>query len=359
MILGDGTGNLALYDPDPRRGGMNKNITRTILAAALVLTTVAAAQTPTPVEVEVFEGPRSKRIAPAKYPHAERSQGRDGWVTLNFMVDPQGKPYEIAVIESTGNQGLENAAVEAAKDWEFEPATLDGRPIDAGLTMTVSFILTGDSGANHAFVKAYGSFSSAIASKDRAKADEAKAKLKVQNLYEDAFYGLAQYQYARLWGTQLEQALGLKRAVAIDGTFLPQPTFRGALENLLRLQIQEKDFAGALKTWRKLEKLATPQMKAHWQEPIGRIEALRADTSPYAVAGEFLDSPSWRYSLFRKRFHIAVTSGRIAEIKLRCDKKYVFFKYEPEVQYTTAPEYGACDMELAGDPGTKFTLTQS
>lgn len=340
---------------------MNKNITRTILAAALTLTNVAVAQTPEPVAVEVFKSPRSKRVEPPKYPREERSQGRDGWVALNFMVDPQGKPYEITVIESTGNKRLERAAVAAAEDWEFEPATLDGTAIDAGLTMKVHFVLTGESSASPDFVKAYRFFSSAIAAQDRARTDAAMAKLKVQNLYEDAFYGLAQYQYARLWGTVDQQTLALKRAIADDdnANYLPPDIFRGTLDMLLRLQIPQKDFAGALRTWHKLEKLATPEIKAHWQEPIRQIMALRSDTSPYSIAGEFSDSPSWTYWLFRHRFHIGITSGRIAEVKLRCDKKYVFFKFDPEVQYTVPKQYGWCGMELVGDPGTKFTLTQS
>jgi TonB family protein len=340
---------------------MHKNVTRAILAAALALTTLAAAQTPAPVEVEVFKGPKSKRVEPAKYPFSERAQGRDGWVALNFMVDPQGKPYEITVIDSTGNKVLEKAAIEAAKDWEFEPATLNGVPIDAGHAMKVGFVLIGGSGASPAFVKAYGAFNRALASQDRAKTDAAMAKLKVENLYEDAYFGLAQYQYARVWGNKTQQCNALRRAIASEdrANFLPPDTFRAALENLLSLQIQQKDYAAALATWRKLEKIAPAEMKANWQAPIDKIEALRTDTTPFAVAGEFTDAPLWTFSLFRPRFHIALTSGRIAEIKLRCDKKYVFFKYDPQVQYTIAPEYGACGMELVGDPGTKFTLTQS
>lgn len=341
---------------------MNTSIARTIVAALLALATIAAAQTPERVEVDVFKGPKGKRVKPPEYPQEERSQNRDGWVALNFMVDPQGKPYEITVIESTGNKQLEKAAVRAAEDWEFEPATLDGTPIDAGHTMKVHFVLTGgQSGANPAFAKAYRFFSDAITAKDQGRADGILAKLKVQNLYEDAFYGLAQYQYARLWGTVDQQRAGLQRAIANEerATYLPPDTFRSTLNVLLRLQIQLKDFAGALGTWRKLEPLATPEMKAQLQEPISRIKALRSETSSYSIAGDFADSTSWVLPLFRQRFHIALTSGRIAEIKLRCDKKYVFFKYEPEVQYTVAPQYGACGMELVGDPGTKFTLTQS
>lgn len=50
--------------------------------------------------------------------------------------------------------------------------------------------------------------------------------------------------------------------------------------------------------------------------------------------------------------------GEMAEIKLRCDKKYVFFHYYPEISYRTPQEYGDCQMELVGNPGTRFNLIQ-
>jgi TonB family protein len=360
---------------------MNKKINSAILVTALALSAVAAAEGPAatpvptsaestagvteaagaPVQVEVFKGPRSKRVKPPAYPSIEQANGRDGWVALNFMIDPQGKPYEITIMESTGNEALEQAALKAARDWEFEPATLNGVPIDAGHALKVNFRLSGESGANTSFVRAYREFNAAITAQDRAKADAAMAKLEVRNLYEDAFYGLAQYHYARLWGTKDQERIALKRAIASedDANFLPKDTFRATLESLLPLQILQHDFAGALATWSKLEKRANAETKARWKESINRIEALRTDSSPYTVAGDFADSPLWGFPLFRNRFHIAVASGRIAEIKLRCDKKYVFFKYDPEVEYTVSRNYGACGMELVGDPGTKFTLTQS
>lgn len=253
-------------------------------AALLLLTTLAQAQTPPTVSpepepvpatrsIEVFNGPRQKLLEPPPYPQGERAMGRDGWVNLNFMIDPHGKPYEIMVIDSTGNKGLEKAAIKAAEDWEFEPATLAGAPIDSSYTVKVQFVLSGEAGANNDFVSAYKAFQRAAKASDKEKADA--------------------------------------------------PTL------------------------------------ARWETPIAKIKALRDDKSPYAVAGDFGDSTSWYLHLFRRTFQIAVESGRVAEIKLRCDTSFVFFKHDPEIQYTVADKYGRCSMELIGDPGTKFNLVQS
>ena len=37
--------------------------------------------------------------------------------------------------------GLTEAAVEAVKQWKYEPSTLDGRPVEVLITVTVRFSL--------------------------------------------------------------------------------------------------------------------------------------------------------------------------------------------------------------------------
>lgn len=314
-----------------------------------------------PVALEVFQAPQKKKLGPPTYPSMERMNYRDGWVNLNFMIDREGKPYEIMVTDSTGNKALEQAAIDGAAKWSFEPATLNGEPVDAGYTVKVSFVLQETNGANREFVKHYKEFMALAQAGDRAGAEVSLQKLRVQNLYEDAYFGLAQYQFARQWGTKAGQLAGVKRAVALESTsrFLPKQTFIGALELMLNLQIGEHDFSGALQTWEKLSKNADQDMLARWQKSIAEVEALRTDARSYDVEGAFGDTTSWYFQLYRNRFRIVVNAGHIAEIKLRCDKRYVFFKYQPELQYTISDKAGACNMELIGEPGTTFRLIQA
>ncbi len=41
------------------------------------------------------------------YPRNEVTDGREGWVVLNMMIDPKGKPYEVMVADSSGNPAFE------------------------------------------------------------------------------------------------------------------------------------------------------------------------------------------------------------------------------------------------------------
>ena len=40
-------------------------------------------------------------------------------------------------------------------------------------------------------------------------------------------------------------------------------------------------------------------------------------------------------------------------------KGFVRFAFDPDLEYKVATQYGECALELDGDPGTSFTLTQS
>lgn len=248
-----------------------------------------------PVALEVFKGPQKKKaLIPPVYPSMERMNYRDGWVNLNFMIDRDGKPYEIMVTDSTGNKALEQAAIDGAAKWSFEPATLNGEPVEAGYTVKVTFVLEETSGANREFARRYREFMALVKAGDRAGAEAALQKLRVQNLYEDAYLGLAQYEFARQWGTRDGQLAGIKRAVALESTsrFLPKQTFIGALELMLNLQIGTHDFAGSLRTWEALRENAGPETLAAWQKPIAEVEALRTSTRSYSVDGAFGDSTS-------------------------------------------------------------------
>jgi TonB family protein len=315
-----------------------------------------------PVPMEIFKGPKALELRPPDYPASERREGHEGWVEVNFMVDPQGKPYEIAVIESTGNKAFEKSAVSAVRKWNFEPAMLGDKPIDAGHNFKLIFTIREPAtGASQRFVRAYKGLMKAIAAGDRTRAAEEIVKLDVQNLYEDAYRNVAYYEYFRKWGTEAQQLVALRRAIAHERAprYLKKEQFIAALNSQLLLQVKMQDFAGALDSWEKLQEHAPKDSLGSWEETIAQIEALRKDDRSYGVPGEIGKGGSWFYQLFKTRFQVEIASGHLSEIKLRCEKQYIFFRFEPDVQYKIADKYGSCALELVGDPDTKFELVQS
>ena len=85
--------------------------------------------------------PRPVNYAPPEYPPEAEKQGIEGSVTLELDIDRTGKVTRAAVVEPAGH-GFDEAAVNAAKKLEFEPARrADGTPFAARIRYRYSFNL--------------------------------------------------------------------------------------------------------------------------------------------------------------------------------------------------------------------------
>jgi TonB family protein len=74
---------------------------------------------------------------PPAYPSFARSQEVEGDVTLDALIDETGRITRIKTI--SGPKLLQQAAVDAVRQWKYEPATLDGNAVPMHLTVTVKF----------------------------------------------------------------------------------------------------------------------------------------------------------------------------------------------------------------------------
>ncbi|HEV8330312.1 MAG TPA: TonB family protein [Steroidobacteraceae bacterium] len=315
------------------------------------------------VRLAVASGPRPPGSLHAVWPLKEAFQLREGWVDLNFMVDTHGKTYEVVVTDSAGSKAFEAAAIKAAQKWTFEPAMLAGEPTDSGYGLRVYFTHPFSHKAAPQFSRDYEQALAAIAAGDRGRAETLLAQVTVRNLYEDALISLAKYQFEARWGTEVGQLASLRRAVGRGpgSSYLPRKQSIAALQALLPLELHAKDFASAMWTWQMLrESTRDPANFAKWQTTIDDVHALRTDERAYAIPGEIPpESSSWFYLLYKRRFEVAVSGGHISELKLRCDRQYVSFGFDPNIYYRIADRSGDCRLELIGDPGTRFELIQS
>ncbi len=304
---------------------------------------------------------RTKSAAHPECAAAEAQiDGYSGWVELAFMVDSSGHPAAVTVMQSTGNKIFEETATQAVEQSIFEPATLNGKPIESDSAIKYAFLTGGPSGASPDFVNAYGSLRNAISAEDRGAADAATKKLVITNVYEDAYFGVATYSYASKWGTEAERLAGLRRAIASESRarYLPVAMFKEVLLACLQLELQTHQYAEATATWKSLENLGVDDKTAVIVRPImARLEKVRSDDSEYDVSDQ-IAKDSWHLHLFKRHFRAAVSAGQISDVKLRCDKGYVRFAFDPTLQYEIPSTDGDCWMELDGAPRTQFKLTQ-
>jgi protein TonB len=84
--------------------------------------------------------PRALYSPEPEYSDEARKVKHQGTVVLFVVVGPDGRPHEIRISRSLGF-GLDEKAIEAVKNWRFEPAKKDGRPVAVQINIEVNFRL--------------------------------------------------------------------------------------------------------------------------------------------------------------------------------------------------------------------------
>jgi len=106
---------------------------------------------PPPAELKEFEQgaikasgdikpPRLVKSVNPVYPDEAKEKKLEGIVVLNVRIDTRGKVSKVMVLKSK-HEILSDAAMEAIKQWQWEPIIVDGKPRDTVLTVTVRFTL--------------------------------------------------------------------------------------------------------------------------------------------------------------------------------------------------------------------------
>ena len=76
------------------------------------------------------------------YPELARKAKIEGKVFLQAVVEKDGDVGEVALLRcNRPGLGFEEAAIEAVEQWQYEPATQAGRPVDVFITVIVDFTL--------------------------------------------------------------------------------------------------------------------------------------------------------------------------------------------------------------------------
>jgi TonB family protein len=86
-----------------------------------------------------MKGPKLVKQVTPVYPEDARKQGIEGAVILELTTDIAGKVQKVKVLRSI--PALDQAAIDAVKQWVYEPMVIDGKPEPFVFTVTVRFAL--------------------------------------------------------------------------------------------------------------------------------------------------------------------------------------------------------------------------
>lgn len=75
------------------------------------------------------------------YPAAAARVREEGSVVLLVQVDATGKATDVSVETRSGSRDLDRAALQAVRDWTFEPAIQGGKPVASNVRVPIDFNL--------------------------------------------------------------------------------------------------------------------------------------------------------------------------------------------------------------------------
>ena len=95
-----------------------------------------------PAQVRVADLPvPPRKISDARpvYPDIARQARREGTVVMEAVLDPGGRVTQLRVIQSVPL--LDQAAIDAVRQWRYTPSTYGGHPVSVLMTITIRFTL--------------------------------------------------------------------------------------------------------------------------------------------------------------------------------------------------------------------------
>ncbi len=91
---------------------------------------------PLPVGGDLKQASLLKSVSPI-YPATAKAQNVSGDVKIDVLVDANGNVSTVKVI--SGPTLLHQAALNAVKQWKYEPAQLNGKPTAVHVSVTIHF----------------------------------------------------------------------------------------------------------------------------------------------------------------------------------------------------------------------------
>jgi TonB family protein len=147
VFIRDATGGTN-YSLDPINRTAVKSVTGSFLTASGARGAVSSMALPVPPLAGrqmrssggMLEGSATRKVAPA-YPPIAKAAKAQGSVQVNVTVDENGN---VAAAEAVGGHPLlRDAAIEAAKQWQFKPTLVGGEAVKVQGILTFNFTLQG------------------------------------------------------------------------------------------------------------------------------------------------------------------------------------------------------------------------
>jgi TonB family protein len=299
----------------------------------------------------------------------ELNKGHQGWVDLNFVVTEEGEVIEPVVEASSGSRAFERAALRTVKRWRYEPALLNGVPVEQCKTaVRISFAIEGsESGVSRRFYRQYRRIAKDIEQENIESASSAvddAFQAKGLTLGELSWLWVLRARIAWLRGDEEQQLIAVRRALAVSRTWIPDQLRADLLTTQVVLEFKKGDYAMALSAHSDLKTIEGSDTSG--LDPV--IEKIRTvvDSDQYFFSAAEIGrdgncetcESQWQYRPLRRAIEITDIDGTLGNLELRCEWRRYVDEAREKVAWKIPASWGECSVVVHGEAGSTFKLVE-
>lgn len=294
---------------------------------------------------------------------------REAIVQVRYTIKADGSTADVEVIDGFSNSLFDEAAVRTVEAWRFEPATVDGQPIDLfNQQHVLAFTRAQGSGISPAVREAYPEMAAQI----QAGEGEAIAQRVEGMLAEDS--SLLDYVFlSDLLGSAYmklnmphEALAAIRRATLrvgavgnspgeVSGDILSGELLENALRRRFLLAANLSQNVDAWATYERLQALGTVPEDDPVHDQAAAIRQRLDSSDPLGQLAK-LNSDTFRYKPLHRILAVTEVDGQLDSLDIRCQRRTLQLEFQTGVEWNLPEVLGECEFEFHGDEGTAFTL---
>lgn len=303
-----------------------------------------------------IQGPSGTRIA--QYNSAE------GLVELQYTIKADGSvANDVDILRLVGPQSFADTAKRTVRDWRYEPAMANGKPISITHKLRIYYGSGNEQGARSSIITGYNESAAMIKS---GKLEEADGKLaEMYRLPSINFYERGMLIYLRtLIAMQRKDCVEAKRLSDVALAF-GYRLLRSTYESLYRMHIASAlcvgDVVGAAKVLGDFKK----EIGIGDADPlVAQVESMKrtVDELPsYAMNVKIPDAQEedgFGFYLYRRDFTFTKVEGALFNFTASCRERQVDSPITDKAEWHIPRGWSDCFVWVRGRPGTTFQIVQ-
>lgn len=300
------------------------------------------------------------------YPSGLR-RGQEGWVSVNYIITPDGAAADPVIVDSVGGAGFEESVREAIVDWRFEPPG----ELLANNTTNIRFeIHNGRDMATANFLRRYQDILQNLHHEENDKAQDAVVAALERggwNLYESTMLWLMVGRVEGALGNDAAKLEHYRRALGVSNrNSLDDDDLRDLLSRIFILEMELSQYAAAQKTLNRLSlEPGSQQELAGMREQIAELERALASDTPISAQATLFNPcdaeqgrPLWTYVPTRRTFSFAALNGTVERFEVRCERERLEGPIAAEKTWSLPDGASNCQVFVFGEDGASFEFVE-